>query len=236
MNTLESYFHELRVVRSSGQAVDETSYYGKLETLLNDVGKTLKPKVISVINIKNRGAGIPDGGLFTADQLQKTPLDEVFKGQLPARGCIEVKGTGDNVDTVIKSKQVKKYLDKYGQVLVTNYRDFALVGRDENGNPEKLEAYSLAQNESDFWTISTHKIAETHNVRFTEYLKRVMLHAAPLASPEDVAWFLASYARDAKARIEGVDLPALNTVRAALEEALGLKFEGEEGEHSFAQL
>lgn len=54
-----------------------------------------------------------------------------------------------------------------------------------------------------------------------------------LASPEDVAWFLASYARDAKARIEGVDLPALSAVREALEEALGLKFEGEKGEHFF---
>jgi N-6 DNA methylase len=233
MNTLENYLRDLRVIRSSGQAVDETSYYGPLAQLLNEVGKTLKPKVTCVINIKNRGAGIPDGGLFTADQLQKTPLDEVFHGQLPARGCIEVKGTGEKLNTLIKGKQVKKYLEKYRQVLVTNYRDFALVGPDESNNPVTLEAYSLTQTETEFWTTGTHKIAETHNVRFNEYLKRVMLHAAPLVSPEDVAWFLASYARDAKARIEGVELPALNTVRAALEEALGLKFEGEEGEHFF---
>jgi hypothetical protein len=38
-------------------------------------------------------------------------------------------------------------------------------------------------------------------------LKRVMLHAAPLADPRDVAWFLASYARDAKARMAAADLP-----------------------------
>ncbi len=38
-----------------------------------------------------------------------------------------------------------------------------------------------------------------------------MLHAAPLTAPKDVAWFLASYARDAKARLEGKDLPALDT-------------------------
>jgi hypothetical protein len=65
-----------------------------------------------------------------------------------------------------------------------------------------------------------------------------MLHASPLASPEDVAWFLASYARDAKVRIEGKDLPALAGLREALEEALGLKFEGtrqdpERGDHFF---
>ena len=29
-----------------------------------------------------------------------------------------------------------------------------------------------------------------------------MLHAAPLSSPQDLAWFLAPCARDAKARIE----------------------------------
>jgi N-6 DNA Methylase len=48
-----------------------------------------------------------------------------------------------------------------------------------------------------------------------------------------VAWFLASYARDAKARLEEADLPGLAAVRGALEEALGLRFEGEKGEHFF---
>ena len=69
--------------------------------------------------------------------------------------------------------------------------------------------------------------------QFEEYLLRVMRHAAQLTAPEDVAWFLASYARDASARIAGVELDALATVRKALEEALGLKFEGEKGEHFF---
>jgi hypothetical protein len=56
----------------------------------------------------------------------------------------------------------------------------------------------------------------------------VMLHAAPLSRPEDVARFLASYARDAKVLVErGADLPALRSLRAALEEALGMRFEGE---------
>ena len=76
-------------------------------------------------------------------------------------------------------------------------------------------------------------LAEKIGARFEEYLLRVMRHAAQLAAPEDVAWFLASYARDARARIEGVELAALATVRTALEEALGLKFEGEKGEHFF---
>src|SRR5213075_2393380 len=78
------------------------------------------------------------------------------------------------------------------------------------------------------------KTAAEHGERFEEYLRRVMLHAAPLEKPEDVARFLASYARDAKARVERQrDLPALQSLRGALEEALGMKFEGERGEHFF---
>ena len=111
---------------------------------------------------------------------------------------------------------------------MTNLRDFLLVGQDAEGNQVKLEAYRLAPNEADFWREAAHprRLAAAHGERCIEYLKRVMLQAAPLAAPKDLAWFLASYARDAKARIEGVALPALDTLRAALEEALGMKFEG----------
>jgi hypothetical protein len=66
-----------------------------------------------------------------------------------------------------------------------------------------------------------------------EYLKRVLLHDAPLAAPQDVASILASYAHDARLRIERADLPALTSLRQALEDALGLRFEGEKGEHFF---
>ncbi len=53
-------------------------------------------------------------------------------------------------------------------------------------------------------------------------------------NPKDAAWFLASYARDGLFRVEQrKDLPALQAVRAALEEALGMKFTEEKGEHFF---
>ena len=52
----------LQLIRSSGSAVKQTSYYGTLEKLFNEVGKTLKPRVRCIINIQNAGAGLPDGG------------------------------------------------------------------------------------------------------------------------------------------------------------------------------
>jgi len=235
MSSLETYLTALREIRSSGEAVDETSYYGALESFLNDVGKSLKPRVRCVLQLKNRGAGMPDGGLFTEDQLKKSKGEEKSLPQTPARGVIEIKPTSDDAWITADGEQVSRYWGKYRQVLVTNYRDFVFVGQDASGKPVKLESYRLADSEKAFWAAAAHpkKTAAQHGAMFVEFAKRALLHAAPLAAPEDVAWFLASYARDALARIGLHELPALGGVRKALEEALGLAFEGEKGEHFF---
>jgi hypothetical protein len=52
--------------------VAETSFYPALERLLSDIGKGLSPKVRCVINLANRGGvGLPDGGLFSAEQFRR---------------------------------------------------------------------------------------------------------------------------------------------------------------------
>ena len=54
--------------------------------------------------------------------------------------------------------------------------------------------------------------------------------APTLAEPKDLAWLLASYARDGLARVEAAgDAPSLAAIRSALEQALGVRFEGERG-------
>jgi len=213
MGAFEAYIRELRLIRSSGAAVKETSYYPALSNLLNGVGHSLKPPVRCIINIRNRGAGIPDGGLFTPDQFQR------------------------NADAwaIAVSPQVRKYFGKYRQVLVTNYRDFVLLGEDHIGQAVTLESYRLAEDEAAFWaaTANPDRFAALHGERFVEYLRRVLLHAAPLRTPQGVAWFLASYARDARLRMEHADLPELASVRATLEGALGTRFESSRGEHFF---
>ena len=60
-----------------------------------------------------------------------------------------------------------------------------------------------------------------------------MLYSAPLVQPKDVAWLLASYAREARARAEDHPLGSFHTVKIALQESLGIQFEGEKGEHFF---
>jgi hypothetical protein len=234
---VETYLDELRAIRASGGVVKEVSGYGALANLFNAAGHTLKPKVRCFIHVKNSGAGLPDGGLFTPDQLKNTDEEAPLLGiPLPSRGVIEVKATDAEVDAEADTPQVRKYVKHYGQVLVTNYRSFLLLKRGDNGDPVRLESFELAPDEKSFWAVAAQprKAANELGGRFAEYLKRVLLHAAPLNNPKDAAFFLASYARDARWRVEAAkDLPQLAAVRAALEEALGMKFEAEKGEHFF---
>lgn len=234
-STLATYLHHLGEVRSSGGGVKETSFYPALSNLLNKIGQELPLRVRCVLQLSNQGAGYPDGGLFTLDQLGHDHEGEPLDGQLPARGVIEIKGTDEDIYALARSKQIKRYLDRYGLVLLTNYRDFLLVGREQDGSPRFAESYSLARSESEFWKAvrDPRLLDDLHSDTFVDYLRRVMLHGAPLTEPKDVAAFLASYAREAKSRIERRGLRGLSIVRSALEESLGLRFEGEKGDHFF---
>jgi hypothetical protein len=234
---LRDYLSEVNATRATGAGVEETSYYPALSNLFNAVGKTLKPRVRCVINLSNRGSGLPDGGLFTADQFRRQADGNPKPGQLPARGAIEAKGSRPAAKTIAATPQVKGYLKTFGIVLVTNLREFLIVERGPAGEPVERESFALADDEHDFWADKAAHPDRTAQLKagpFFEFIRRACLHNAPLANPKDVAWFVASYARDALFRVERrKELPALQSVRSALEEALGMKFTGERGEHFF---
>jgi hypothetical protein len=236
-NLIERYLADIGEIRGTRANVPETSFYPALERLLTDVGKTLSPKVRCVINLANKGAGLPDGGLFSVDQFRRKTRDADAKEnpclvQNPSRGVIEAKPPSQDVRQVAETPQIEKYWKRYGMVLVTNFSAFALIGKGPTGQPRILEAFALTDSEQEFWRLTSHprQAAADHGERMMEYLKRVLLHNAPLAAPQDVAGILASYARDARLRIERADLPALTGLRQALEDALGLRFDGDKGE------
>ena len=227
---VEAYFTELRLVRGSGGATNERSLYVPLANLLNAVGRALRPKVFCVQDLANQGAGHPDFGLYTTQQVQK---GKPKSGQKPERGVIEVKPIATDAWLTAESDQIAGYWQGYRQVLVTNARDFVLVGEDAAGHPVRLESLRLADSASQFDAKLEHPRAFANEVGpgLGEYLTRVLSHAASLAEPRDVAWLLASYARDGLARVEraGDDAPPLASLRSALEESLGVKFEGQRG-------
>ena len=230
---VKAYCADLGRVRGSGGATGERSTYGPLTTLLNAVGAALIPRVFSVGELADQGAGHPDFGLYTARQVQR---GRPRKGQVPERGVVEVKPVEDDAWLTVKGDQVSRYWGRYRLVLVTNLRDFVLVGEDAEGRPAKLETFRLAASAEDFWRKleKPRTFASEVGAGLGEYLARALSHRATLAEPRDLAWLLASYARDGLARVNAAgDAPALATVRSALEEALGVRFEGDKGERFF---
>ena len=228
-SSVEAYLADLRRIRASGGGTGERSYYSPLANLLNAVGGRLKPKVFCVSELAQQGAGHPDFGLYAAKQVQRGVPRE---GQLPECGVVEVKPADDDAWLTADGSQVSRYWDRYRLVLVTNTREFVLLGEDATGNPVKMETFRLADTPEEFESRleKPRTFANEAGAGLGEYLCRALSHRAALVEPRDLAWLLASYARDGLARVEAAgDAPSLRTVRSALEEALGVRFEGERG-------
>ncbi len=229
----ETYFADLGRVHASGGATGERSSYGPLHGLLSAIGAALRPKVHCVQEPADQGAGHPDFALYAARQMQKGRLRE---GQIPECGVVEVKAADDDAWLTAAGDQVSRYWERYRLVLVTNTRDFVLLGEDAAGRPAKLETLRLAESADNFRRRleRPRAFAREAGAALGEYLARALSHRAALAEPKDLAWLLASYARDGLARVEAAgDAPQLAAVRQALEEALGVRFEGERGARFF---
>ena len=218
---VEDYFDDLRKIKASGGGTAETSYYPPLTNLLNAVGGSLKPKVFCISRLAQQGADHPDSGLFAAKQVSKGKPQQ---GQLPGGGVVEVKPASDDAWLTADNAQVSKYRGLYRLVLVTNTRDFVLLGEDGDGNPAKMETFRLSASSADFdkELQQPKALANKTGPALAEYLDRALSHRAALAEPHDLARLLA--------RVEASgDAQLLNAVRSALEETLGVKFEGEKG-------
>ena len=225
VRAVEEYLTDLRKIRASGGGTGERSYYPPLTNLLNAVGSTLKPKVFCISELAQQGAGHPDIGLYAAKQVLK---GKPRQDQIPECGVLEVKSADDDAWLTVGSDQVSKYR----LVLVTNTRDFVLLGEDSAGQPTKLETFRIAESSTEFESRlqAPRAFANKVGAALGEYLSRALSHRATLVEPKDLAQLLASYARDGLWRVEAAgDAPSLNVVRSALEEALGVRFEGQRG-------
>ena len=129
---VEAYFADLGRVRASGGGTGERSSYAPLAHLLDAVGATLEPKVFCVGELADQGAGHPDFGLYTAKQAPRG-RGRPRAGQTPERGVVEVKAADDDAWLTTAGDQVSRYWSRYRLVLVTNTRDFVLVGEDAAG-------------------------------------------------------------------------------------------------------
>ncbi len=203
----------------------ELSHYTPLDNLFDAVGAELSPKVRAIVHYSETGSGQPDLGFFSGDNSD------------PDRGVVEVKGADADLAELVASEQVDKYWQEHQLVLATNLRQFALVGENRDGGKAVLERYSLAATPGEFDETLAHRTraANRHGVSLGEYLLRVMSHRSTISEPRDLARLLASYARDALQRVEQAagEEDSLKPIREAIEQALGMSFDSEDGGRFF---
>jgi N-6 DNA Methylase len=227
---LDTYLDEVRRIRATKAGTAETSYYPAISLMLNLVGATLHPHVFC-LHHPSGDAGIPDFGLFEQAQFKHDEAPAWTSAVNPERGVVEAKGASHNIATLLASKQIKdQYLPTYGLVLATNLWQFRLVA----ANGAIIETFDLAADEAAFWKLATGSRPDTLRERFDAFVTRCLLTKAPLRRPSDVAFFLASYAREALGRLsERATLPGLAGLRKGMEDALGIKFVARDGERLF---
>ncbi|MFY9234446.1 MAG: type ISP restriction/modification enzyme [Fimbriimonadaceae bacterium] len=236
MDPLETYFRSCAQLRNVGVA--EQSFYPAIKVLLDEIGGHLKPKVVYASHPQAHERNLPDAGLFTAAQLRWAgdilPFEDPNRLK-PDRGVVEVKSLSEDLNDLVESEQVRRYLASFGQVLATNLRQFALIQL-QNGQAVEVERYSLANSASEFWRLTENakESARVHGKFVEEFLNRALLAATTIAQPKDVAAFLASYAREARGKLDlNENILELTALQKTLEDALGVKFEGDKGDDFF---
>ena len=119
---------------------------------------------------------------------------------------------------------------------MTTYREFVLVGFNAEGEAASLESFSLAATEAEFWALAAHPGSDA-------------ARQAASASPSSCGACCCARRRSPRPRISPGSWPATRarpasaprsatcrrwvSTRKALEEALGMRFAGEKGEHFF---
>ena len=226
---VRDYLKAIAAVRQVG--TPELSHYTALDNLFDAVGAQLKPRVRAIVHPSEPGSDQPDIGFFS-DAGKQT----LFNADTADRGVVEVKSADADLEQLITSEQVGKYWRTHRLVLVTNLRQFALVGEDSDGAKAVLERYSLAANIEEFEKQLRHPqaTANRHGVRLGEYLSRVMSHSVPIRDPRDLARLLALCARDALERVTAAsDERSLDQISRALDQALGMRFDDQRGARLF---
>lgn len=219
MALVQEYLESLLATHAR-RGTPELSYRAALENLLNAIGKLIDPPLHATAELADTGSGRPDFGLF-----------EVKSGN--ARGVVEVKPPEEEVTDTAGGAQVARYCKRYGLVLITNYRDFLLVGLSDGNGVSPCGRCTLATDAETLWRSGPATLAKTIGDELIDFLIGTMKRGAPIARPRDLADDLARHAREARRRLERHEIAALGPLQQAMEQALGLHFSGPEGEAFF---
>lgn len=233
MGLIEDYLQALADHRLMG-ARNERHGYPALRTMLDGVGAGLSPVVRCVTDPQGSGGDQPDVAFYTFGQFDRQG-GGLMPGALPDRGVAEVKKPEADLRQIAGGEQVGRYLERFGLVLVTNYREFLLLDRVHRDPAKPLEFCALADSADEWAEALRHpaRAAKQRGLPVLECLGRALRAAAPLSDPKDLAWYLASYAREARFLLEIRPEAEWSQFQEALEVSLGVRFEGDEGRRFF---
>ena len=232
-DTLRNYADQVRKLAGSASTAEET-YYAAIRELLSSILKGQKlPDDVRVNTKEKRGAK----GLDRPDVALYDP-----SGEFPLV-CVEVKTPKDDVVAIARgtgqNDQIGRYLAQTGVVVVTNVRAFALVTAPgwEGEGPVPPGARRV-ETPVEVWPSTTALLegaapASDALARLTELLTEAVTAFAPIGDPESLARVLAQQARRAKAAMPADFTDAVSGLQKDFGEALGITFEGEEGEEFF---
>lgn len=227
---LVEYLRRMREIKATRMATAETSYYTPLENLLNGVGASLSPRIVVTSQLSTRSPAasprtastraLPDFGFFAEENQD-------------LRGLVEAKGTAEEVPAIAVRPQVATYLRVVPSVLVTNFRSFLLVMRADNGTVAMGPSYTIGDTEDVFWDTPIESLVAAHESGLHDFLSDILGRSLPISNAEELANVLARYATEARKLLARQPNLALDPLRVAMTQALGINFSGPHGEEFF---
>lgn len=232
---IKAYTDEVAVL-SASQTTTEPSYYPAIKSLLSKLLDTESlPFEVRASTSESRAGGgrdMPDLALYDGDGEYLVVAGEV---KLPAD---EVKDIAFSEE---RNDQIGRYLAKTGVVLISNVRGFGLLtirhGASRQGS-RIAPADRVLEHVVELWpSISVMEQRRPIPREAIEELQLLIETAvtryAPIAEPESLAKIFARQARRAKAQLPGEFTQAVKGLADDFGKALGVTFEGDEGEEFF---
>jgi len=232
--TLHSYASEVQSL-SESSTTSEASFYPAIRALLVPILKDLGLSTDVRINTRERRAGggvdLPDIALYDGGGDFIVVCGEV---KSPPEDLPDIAASTDRND------QIGRYLAQTGVVLLCNVRGFGLLtvapGHTAPG-PVPPSARHL-EHMVELWpSESAFRLGRPFNramiPALIELIEMAVTCYAPIAEPETLARILAIQARRAKASLPENFTQAISTLAEDFGTALGIRFEGKEGEEFF---
>ena len=220
---------------STGSTTIEATYYPLIVQLVTGVLRERKlPFQVRATTSERRSSGgrdQPDIALYdgTGDFLVV---------------CCEVKTPGKDLAEIAfstdRNDQIGRYLAQTGVVVISNVRSFGLLTAQPGASRKNAIPPSQRRLEqtAELWASSASlgrgdQLLSSGPAEVADLIEVAVTRYAPIAEPESLARILARQARRAKLQLPSKFTEAVQTLREDFGAALGIAFDGDDGEEFF---